>query len=125
MTRRWLHIFIGIVAAPAALACMTLPPELQPVLISFTDPVFIRAQDTQQPIGVVKAKISVDPAGNVTSAEIVEVNPAVLEEKPILQSIGKARFRIKQSERWPDGLKDYLHTFEFEILQPVLNRGGM
>jgi hypothetical protein len=95
MTRRWLHIFIGIVAAPAGLACMTLPPELQPVLVSFTDPVFIRAQDTQQPIGVVKAKINVDPAGNVTSAEIVEVNPAVLEKKPILQSIEKARFRIK------------------------------
>jgi hypothetical protein len=125
MTRRWLHIFIGIVATPAALACMTLPPELQPVLVSFTDPVFIRAQDTQQPIGVVKAKISIDPAGNVTSAEIVEVNPAVLEKKPILQSIEKARFRIKQPERWPHGLKDYLHSFEFEILQPVPNKGGL
>jgi len=125
MIRSWLHIFIGIVAAPVALACMTLPPELQPVLTSFTDPVFLRTQDTQQTAGIVQAKISIDPAGNVTLAEIVEINPVVLEKKPILQSIEKARFRIKQPERWPDGLKDYLHTFEFEILQPVSSGGGM
>ena len=111
-------------AAPAAIACMTLQPELQPVLVSFTDPVFIRAQNTQQTIGVVKAKISIDPAGNVTAAEIVAVNPAVLEKKPILQSIEKAQFRIKQSEHWPDGLKESLPTLEFEIMQPVLNWGG-
>ena len=125
MIRSWLHIFIGIVAAPVALACMTLPPELQPVLVSFTDPVFVRVQDTKQTAGVVQAKISIDPAGNVTSAEIVETNPAALEQKPILQSIEKARFRIKQPDRWPDGLKDYLHTFEFEILQPISSGGGV
>ena len=125
MIRRCLLFFIGFVAAPVAFACLTLPPELQPVLVSFTDPVFIRVQSTQQTAGVVQAKISIDIAGNVTSAEIVEITPATLEKKPILQSIEKARFRIKQPERWPDGLKDYLHTFEFEILQPVSTEGGM
>ena len=125
MIKSWLHTLIGVVAAPVALACMTLPPELQPVLVSFTDPIFSRMQDTQQTAGIVQAKITIDLAGTVTSAEIVQINPAVLEKKPVLQSIEKARFRIKQPERWPDGLKDYLHTFEFEILQPVSTGGGM
>ena len=123
--RVWLYIFIFVVSAPAALACFTLPPELQPVLVSFTDPIFARVQDTQQTDGIVQAKISINPAGNVISAEIIEINPAVLEKAPILKSIEKARFRIQQPERWPDGLQDYLHTFEFEILQPISNRGGM
>ena len=124
MMKHWGHIFIGILAAPVALACLTLPPELQPVLVSFTDPVFVRAQDTNQTTGVVQAKINVDPSGNVTSAEIIKINPAALEKMPILQSIKKARFRIKQPDRWPDGLQDYLHTFEFEILPPVSSGGG-
>ena len=123
--RVWLYIFIFVVSAPAALVCFPLPPELQPVLVSFTDPIFARVQDTQQTDGIVQAKISINPAGNVISAEIIEINPAVLEKAPILKSIEKARFRIQQPERWPDGLQDYLHTFELKILQPISNRGGM
>ena len=122
--RDWLIIFAGLLLAPSVFGCMTLPPALQPVLVSFSAPAFSRAQDTQLTSGEVQAKITIDTAGNVTSAEIVSINPSSIEQAPVLKSIRRAKFRIQEPERWPGGLQDYLHTFEFEILQPLVSEAG-
>jgi hypothetical protein len=114
-------ILLALAGLPAFSSAGT-QPEFTPVLIGEIIPVFYKDQAADTDKGWAKALISLDGGGKVIKVSLLEVEPATLEHKSIVQAIKGARFSLPASER-KNGIEDFLFNFSFNFIEEQLSAG--
>lgn len=88
------------VAAMAVAACGISAFAADPVLVSRSEVEFPReAVQAGADKGRVRARLTIDPSGEVTRVEIVEANPRRIFDRAVTRSLSQWRFNPGSGER--------------------------
>jgi hypothetical protein len=122
MSKAYFSTILLALAGLPAFSSAGVQPEVTPILIGEIIPVFYKDQAADTDKGRATALISLDGGGKVTKVLLLEVEPATLEHKSIVQAIKGARFNLPVSER-KNGIEDFLFNFSFNFIEEQLNTG--